>query len=640
MLVPMKKATLIFLKEDRTEMLESLQRGGQLMVIPPEDGTDESSGISERERIDREQAQAMLKLINTVKVKKPFFVDRPKIEYADFMKENAQGEEVAEEANRVSEEITNANVLISNLTVQNEQLAPWLELQAPTSSLVSDRYVTVLTGYIQDNVLEAVKASIADYPAELSTYGNAPEGIAAVLVVYKGAEEAIEAVKEAGFTEASIIQTNVAPKEQYQKNLEQIEAAKTSLTDCQDKLTRLAGERDDLELLIQQMNSKESREAVPYSGTIETMTITGWIREDRVHVLEKDVARVTDVYDLTIEDPAEDEVPPTVTQNPKFLASFETITDMFSLPKAGSIDPAPIAGPWYWIIFGLMIGDVGYGAVSILLFWLFRKIRDPRGSFRKLINVLYYSSYMSVFWGLVFGSVFGETFYWPWVMFNPLDDPMTMLIFTLIIGVLHIFCGMGMKIAEDIKAGKPWDAIFDNVSWIVLISGLGFLFVPQLATLGKWMAIVGAVVIFLTAGRAKKGIGGKIVGGVLGLYDITGYLSDVLSYSRILALALSTSVVGMVMNLLAGMVSGSFFGYIAAVLILIVGHVFNLAMSTLSAYVHDSRLEYIEFFNQFYEGGGRPFKPLAVSEEYYDVLDTDHPQGSNSVGPEHLTVEK
>lgn len=207
---------------------------------------------------------------------------------------------------------------------------------------------------------------------------------------------------------------------------------------------------------------------------------------------------------------------------------------------------------------------------------------------------------------------------------------MGMLAFCMIIGVLHIFSGMIMKMVEDAKSGHFWDGVFDQLSWMILITGLGLLFLEPARTVGMVLAIAGAAIILLTAGRAKKGIVGKVVGGFGGLYNITGYMSDILSYSRILALSLATGVVGMVMNLLAGMIQGSVIGFIFSLLIYAVGHVFNLAMGLLSAYVHDSRLQYIEFFNKFYEGGGYAFRPLKVDPRYVEVVDqNDTNQGGN-----------
>lgn len=633
MIIPMKKAELIILKSDRKKVLEAVQRGSELMIIPPEEEASNQKAV-ERERIRKEQAQAGLSMIDQVAKKNGFIVDRPAISYEDFMKENKKGRKAAKKAEKIAVDRQAAQTRIQQAESENLELAPWRELGEPTSALKDSRHVTVRTGFTPSNAQEDLKAVLGELPCEVQFYGNAPEGIATVIFAYETPEiTVIDRAKESGFNEASIIQTYVPPEKAYQDNLFLIEDNKMEIERLDRELEKLAKKRDDLELLVQQLASSEARESVPYSDTVETVRILGWVREDRTEKLESEIHSATDVYDLQFSDPAEGELAPTVTQNPEFLASFETITEMFSLPKPGAIDPAPLAGPWYWVIFGMMVGDVGYGVVSVIAFWLFRKLRDPRGSFRQLINVLYYSSYMTIFWGIMFGSYFGET--WHPIIFSPLDDPMTMLIFTMVVGVLHVFCGMGMKFAEDVKAGKTLDGILDEISWMVLITGIGLMFISKTAKVGQWMAIIGALVILFTAGRHNKGFG-KVTGGILGLYNITGYLSDILSYSRILALALATSVVGMVMNLLAGMVSGSALGMIAAVLILLVGHVFNIAMSTLSAYVHDSRLEYIEFFNQFYEGGGKPFRPLALSEQYYDVKDAVYPLTSDQVGPEHL----
>ena len=164
---------------------------------------------------------------------------------------------------------------------------------------------------------------------------------------------------------------------------------------------------------------------------------------------------------------------------------------------------------------------------------------------------------------------------------------------------------------------------------MVLILGLGMLFLPALQAVGAALATAGALVVLFTAGREKKGFLGKAAGGLVGLYGITSYLSDILSYSRILALSLSSGVVGMVMNLLAGMVGGTAVGFVFSLLIYVVGHIFNLAMGLLSAYVHDSRLQYIEFFNKFYEGGGYAFRPLQINPRFVDITDSRENQGGN-----------
>ncbi len=200
---------------------------------------------------------------------------------------------------------------------------------------------------------------------------------------------------------------------------------------------------------------------------------------------------------------------------------------------------------------------------------------------------------------------------------------MNMLIFCLGIGILHIFSGISMKMANLIKEGKVFAAIVDHLTWMLLIVGLVLFAVPGASNIGMILAGVSAGTILLTAGRSSKGLK-KITGGLLGLYGITNYMSDIISYSRIMALGLATGVIGMVMNMLAGMVIGAgIIGIVFAVVIYAIGHIFNIAMGLLSAYVHAGRLQYLEFFDKFYEGGGREFTPLSISTKSVDIVDDE-----------------
>ena len=298
MLIPMKKVTLIFLKEDKREMLESLQRGGQLMIIAPEDEDQENPQIADTDRLQREQAQSMLKLMDSVVKKNGFFVDRPKIEYKRFMEANERGKQIADDMNAISESITYCSTRISTAESQNDALEPWLDLTIPTSELVSGRYVKILTGFIPENVVQPVQSYIAENDAELHLFGTGPEGRASVLMIYAPeAEEVAAQAKELGFNESAAPQTELTPREVFAANETVISGAEKELATLHTRLEGLSGDRDDLELLIQQLVTRESRETVPYSGTVETMKITGWIREDRQERLKEDIERVTEVSD-------------------------------------------------------------------------------------------------------------------------------------------------------------------------------------------------------------------------------------------------------------------------------------------------------------------------------------------------------
>ncbi len=629
MIVPMKKATLTFLKNEQSEVLKSLQKGAHIMFIEPDEDASTESG-TELAKIETQNSEAMLRLLNNYSKKPGFFENKPSVSYSDFSQDSDRGLDLLKAIEEVNSEIQSHNSTISNLESENASLRPWLGIDIPLDQLHSSKSVFIQPGFLQPETKDEIISYLQENGQDIQVLETVPEGIACVVFLYmKGYEEYLNHIKELGFSETKVPQTSEDPLKIIRRNNDEIKKEREQIKQCTSKLNEYGSEREQLELFIQQEESKKRRLEAPFVSTIETVTYQGWVRSDRTREFKKDIEAVTDVYDLELTDPEEGEIPPTVTKNNYFLAQFETITDAFSLPKFNSLDPAPVAGPWYWFIYGMMMGDAGYGACMVIALFLFRKFKKPQGEFGKLVNVLYYSGYTTIFWGILFGSYFGETYH-P-ILFNPLEAPIYMLIFSLIIGVLQLFSGMILKMVIDYREGHFMDGVYDELSWMILIIGCGLLFLESTRIIGIIFVAVGALIILFTAGRDKPTILGKIGGGLLGLYGITDYLSDILSYSRILALGLATSVVGMVMNMLAGMVAFNFIGYIFAAIIFLVGHIFNIVLSMLSAYVHDSRLQYIEFFNKFYDGGGKPFKPIEIDQRYIDVTGADLSQGSNAV---------
>ena len=222
--------------------------------------------------------------------------------------------------------------------------------------------------------------------------------------------------------------------------------------------------------------------------------------------------------------------------------------------------------------------------------------------------------------GAIFGGWFGDLIKVKPLWINPLDNPLSVLILAFIMGIIQIYTGIILNAYKNIRRVIA-DALMDQGLWLVLLTGLLMFVKPELAIIGKYMALFGTIGLILTQGRSQKGILKKFTSGILSLYDITGYLSDVLSYSRLLALGLTTGVIASVINTMAKTVAGSIVGYIVMALIIVGGHVFNLAINVLGAYVHSSRLQYIEFFSKFYDSGGRAFSPLKVKTTYVELED-------------------
>jgi len=616
MIVPMKKVTLYALKREKEALLLSLQRCGELMVISTEDAQPQEGFAQSAEELAR--AQEALGFVYRSVGKRSMFTPRPEVEKQALLFVDPELEKLRDEVAELERKLSDNAARESALSAEAAAVAPWVELDVPVEELKNTRKVAVFTGSIAANLLPALTALAEERDSAVQLLGEGAEGRVLVLYAPKGrAEELLEAAKAVGYVPLMpprVVGLPRARAEQLAAELDAVRKEREALTEAMKKL---AEKRDELEILCDQRATEHERQSTPAMLTDYTFCLKGWTQADRTEVVQKAVESVTDAFVLSFEDPAEDETPPTVTKNSKLVAPFESITDMFSRPDPREVDPNPVMAPWYWLIFGMMMGDAGYGLLMALAFGLFLKIAKPRGDFRKLVKVLLFSSITTAFWGVMFGSYFGAEWFPP-VLFVPLNEPVSTLILCMVIGALHIFSGIILSMVNCLRAGDWQAAIFDNLSWIILLTGIGFMFLEPLSQVGTYLAIFGAAVIVLTGGRANRGIK-KITGGLLSLYGVTGQLSDILSYSRILALVLSSGVVAMVFNLLAGMVQGSVLGYIASVLIYVIGHVFNLAMGLLSAYVHASRLQYIEFFGKFYTGNGRPFVPMSVKAAHVDL---------------------
>jgi V/A-type H+-transporting ATPase subunit I len=282
-----------------------------------------------------------------------------------------------------------------------------------------------------------------------------------------------------------------------------------------------------------------------------------------------------------------------------------------------------------------MLCDAGYGILITVACAVCLKKYHLEGTTFKMVKLMVYCGISTIFWGALFGSWFGnivqvfsntilnkEVIVKP-LWFDPLNDPMKLLIFSLGLGVIHIFLGMGIKAYMQIREGKWFDAICDEGFWYFTIIGLlawlgGASISEAIVPIGKWLTIIGAIGLLLTGGRHNKGIG-KITGGLSTLYNITGYMSDILSYARLLALGLASGVIAQVVNTMGSLFGGGVIGLIALIIVFIFGHALNIAINALGAFIHSSRLQYVEFFGKFYEDGGEPFRPFCKKTKYIRI---------------------
>ena len=619
MIAPMKYVKILCMKEDRDKVLSAVQDSGDMMLCET-DGSKPVGGDAPNELRKMEKLLSELKQYD-----KKSFLDAPdEIESTVLEEENP---EATEKVERLAELVGKRDSLSERaLKAKSEAdgYTPWLSLDVPLEEISDGEYTTVFAATVPSGSFEQCLSAARESGIGLDAVSEGVGKTYAVVTAMK--DDDLSALYSCGLERTTL----PGGKGTAKANAEALLAESAECTEKAEKLSdeikSLYADGNAPKLLYDKALNDSERQSAPYTETDDTFCIEGWVPTKKVAQLKKRIERENVVYALSEREPEEGETPPTVLENGKITRQYEGITNMFNPPKYGDFDPNAVMAPWYWVIFGLMMGDAGYGLMMLIIILAAKKIMKPKGGTLALMNVMLYSSIPTIICGILFGSYFGEELL-PAVFFTPLKDTMSMLILTLVIGVLHIFTGMGVKIYLNVKEGKLLDAIFDQVSWMLIIAGLGMLFLQPVRTVGMVLAIIGAVIVLLTAGREKKGIFGKITGGLVGLYGVTSYLSDILSYSRILALSLATGVVGMVMNILAGMVSSGIpipvVRFIPALLIYVVGHVFNLALGLLSAYVHDCRLQYIEFYGKFYEGGGTLFKPFAVKTKYASIKYND-----------------
>ena len=641
----MKKVYLIGHQEQKDCTLGLLQRMGVMEVndlqgkaaaepawneLVENDGEQES--LQEVESYLMELRFALDFLNRHYPVKKGMFSsledNRKLLTLHDF---NDQAVVWAQEIGSVSGELRRADEKLMSL--RNEEtrlqnlrtlLQPWGKLDAPLQEIRTTPYVCLELGILSQDELEKFRAALTDAAAEsflVELNGDRDQSYLLIGYAASSKEALQEAFRQFSFNRQDFSSLQGTPE----KNLDRIEAelqqaalqreavleeAKKQL-EFHERLNYyadyLAVERDKKQLVNN------------LARTENAFVMEGWVREKDLPMLEQKLAVDCNTVVTFTREPEERETFPVALENNPAVAPYEFITTLYGTPKPRGIDPTFALTPFFVIFFGIMMSDAGYGIVIAALGGLMLWRLNLGFGARRVFKIVVACGISTVIFGALIGGWFGGLIPLEPLFFDAMVDPMRMLIYSLGIGIFQIFVGMGIMFYRNVQEGKWMDAISDQLFWALFIIGLILLAFPKTANMAPILAYGAAAGLVLTQGRTQKGIVKKFVSGLFSLYNVTGYLGDILSYSRLLALGLATSVIAMSVNMLSFMLGGTVIGAILMVIMLIGGHTFNLVINILGAYVHSSRLQYLEYFNRFFESGGRPFKPFKLNTNHVNV---------------------
>lgn len=400
-----------------------------------------------------------------------------------------------------------------------------------------------------------------------------------------------------------------------------------------DEISAMAECRQELKLCADRMETKVAyaeAEGRLY-GMESVVALQGWVLARKVPELEASLEKFDCAWELCDPEPEEYPEVPVQLRNNKITNALNMVTNMYSLPSYDGVDPNPLMAPFFILFYGLMMADMGYGLIMILAAVVAMKKMHPRKGSLSFCQLLLYSGISTFIMGILTGGFFGDALAqigkilgkpdgWGelWCLFSPMTDVMTVLIGAMVLGLIHLNTGMVISVVEKIKKGDAASAFWEEGSlWVILIGAV--MMALNVGSVGgvPVVLVVGCVMLFYGGSRGAKGFG-KLTSLFSTLYNtVTGWFGDILSYSRIMALMLAGSVIATVFNTIGG-IANSLWLFIPVFLI---GHSLNFALNLLGCYVHDLRLQCLEYFGKFYKDGGRAFKPLEVSTKYYDIAE-------------------
>ena len=652
----MKTVRIVALRQDRKRLLEHLQDSALVQIKKvgkSRDGferVDVSRPMQVFERNVTLTEQA-LKILDSVSPEKGGMLaslkGRREVDPDEIGEIAAKSGEVISVCKRLSEldkKRSDNSAERTRIATQLVQLEAWQKLDIPLNT-TETKSTAVFVGTFPEQYSEtALKEAIAAENPKLefvTEIEHTEESMTCAVIFVPQSQKimAEDALRTLGFARP-MGATSKIPKVKAERLREKSERLRLENEMAEDEIKSYVPRREEIKITQDYFRIRADKYNVinNLDHSRHVFIIEGFVPEEDCDKLKELCERVA-VCTVDFGDAGDDA--PVKLKNNKFAEPAQGILTMYSPPGTDDIDPTPLLAFFFYFFFGMMFSDAGYGLLMVVVIGIALKVFRPDKKMRNNLKLFQYCGISTTLWGLVFGSIFGDApaslcNYFagttdmtmkkllPWPTLDPQKDALLLMVISIAFGLVHILVGMGCKFVVCFKKKDYAAAFFDTGLWMLLLVGIailaaGMFLAPVLVTVGAVIAIGCAAGLVLTQGRGKKGIVGKAVGGLASLYDITSYISDLLSYSRLLALGLTAGVTAQVFNMLSTMMGKSVVGFIFMVIIFILGHLINIGLNALGSYVHTMRLQYVEMFSKFYEGGGKEFEPFSLQSKYIKI---------------------
>ena len=637
----MKKLRICGVSEEQTQLIRQLQLLGSVEIGAPCALTD-TQGVQVFCAGDGKSADALLRTsarltsaLETLKhyetKKGGLFAARPEKTIGELFSDEAYAAalDTAQAVLDAQDARSRLAAEKSRLTAVRESFVPWQQLPLPLETL-GTQHTRILLGTIPAQTdLEALRAKVFEAADEvqLEQISADQQSLYLLVFVHKCAAEAVgAALREAGFALTTFDGVQGTAAENIRRIDEAIAACEQQDAEKLAELTALAEQKSALQLAFdrctQEISKAQAADRLVHSE--KTFCLGGWVPYEDVGKLEALLSGFCCAWELT--DPAPEEYPdvPVKLKNNKLTWPLNMVTEMYSLPAYDGVDPNPLMAPFFILFYGIMMADMGYGLLMILASIIITKKSRPKGTSGQMFGLMFSCGISTFLMGALTGGFFGDflpqlvgiidpdtTFKALPSLFTPLDDTITILIGAMALGFVQIVTGMAISFVEKIKKGQIMDAIWEELTWWIVFAGIACM------ALGVTNIVlyVGLAMVVVGSGWSAKGFG-KVTAIFGSVYNhVTGYFGDILSYSRLMTLMLAGSVIASVFNTL-GAIPGN---VVIFLIISALGNGLNFALNLLSCYVHDLRLQCLEYFGKFYQDGGKPFEPLAINTKYVDI---------------------